>query len=197
MKTEVRSLTQEQSNLRFDKDARKIYGYAMKFNSRSKLLFGKFYEQILPEAVDGLVQRSDVLALLEHDRSRGVLGRSEYGKGSLTLTADDAGLRYEFSPPNTSLGDEVIEYLVRGDIKGSSFHFLPDGVRDKIERQNDGKYLRTITKFNQIVDVSLTFTPAYPETSAALRSIAELDGVEKKLSLDQLAAYYAKLDDHS
>jgi HK97 family phage prohead protease len=173
-----------------------ISGYAMVFNSRSTLLFGKFYEKIAPEAAEGLIERSDVLALLDHQRSRGVLGRSTYGKGSLSLTVDNIGLRYEFAPPNTTLGDEVKEYLRRGDIRGSSFKFTA-GVKDHLQRNKDGTYERTILKFNTIEDVSLVFTPAYPETTAVLRSIADLEVKQaiKKMDLDQLAAYYKQLQD--
>lgn len=191
---EVRSLEMDQAQIRMDTDTGVIQGYAMVFNSRSTLLFGKFYEMIKPEAAEGLVQRSDVLALLDHQRARGVLGRSTFGEGSLDLTVDDIGLRYSFIPPSTALGDEVKEYIRRGDIRGSSFKFTP-GVKGYLTKRSDGTYDQTITKFDKIMDVSLVFTPAYPETSAVLRSIADLEGgAVKKLSLDELAAYYADLD---
>ena len=195
-KMEVRHLDPEHSQIRMDSESGIISGYAMVFNSRSKLLFGKFYEKIAPQAVDGLIERSDVLALLDHERSRGVLGRSTFGKGSMTLAVDAIGLRYEFEPPNTTLGVEAKEYLRRGDIRGSSFRFTP-GVKDHLQRNADGTYERTILKFDRIEDVSLVFTPAYPETTAVLRSIAEMEGVtdNKKMSLDELAAYYADLQD--
>lgn len=193
METEVRSLDLAQSQIRMNEETGIISGYAMVFNSRSALLFGKFYEQIKPEAVDGLIDRSDVLALLDHQRNRGVLGRSNMGKGSMSLSIDGIGLRYEFKPPATALGDEAKEYIRRGDITGSSFHMTP-GVKDQLVKRSDGTYDRTILKFNTIIDVSLVFTPAYPETSAALRSIAELEGVDKKLSWDELKEYYAALE---
>lgn len=194
METETRTLTPEQSQVRMDTDSGIIHGYAMVFNSRSKLLFDMFYEQIRPEAVEGLVKRSDVLALLDHQRARGVLARSEFGQGTLSLTADDVGLRYEFTPPNTALAAEVKEYIVRGDIKGSSFQFVPSGVKDQITRRSDGKYDRTITHFEKLIDVSLVFTPAYDQTSAALRSIAEMEGkTDKKMTLSELNEYYTDL----
>lgn len=194
-KMEVRHLDPEHSQIRMDSESGTISGYAMVFNSRSKLLFGKFYEKIVPQAAEGLIERSDVLALLDHERSRGVLGRSTFGKGSMTLSLDSIGMRYEFTAPNTTLGEEAKEYLRRGDIRGSSFRFAP-GVKDHLQRNADGTYERTILKFKTIEDVSLVFTPAYPETTAVLRSIAELEGVdEKKMSLDELAAYYAELQE--
>ena len=128
MTNEKRFLSPEVSEIRADAKTGTISGYAMVFNSRSVLLFGQFYERILPEAVDGVIEKSDVLALLDHDRSRGILSRSVKGKGTLSLTVDDKGLRYEFTPPETALAKEVSEYLKRGEINSSSFEFrLADG----------------------------------------------------------------------
>jgi len=178
-----------------DSESGTITGYAMVFNSRSKLLFGKFYERIDPKAMNGVLERSDMLMLLDHDRKRGVLGRWEFKPGSLNATVDSIGVRYEFTPPNTALGAEVKEYLVRKDIRGSSFRFTP-GVKDHLQRNTDGTYERTILQFDKLEDLSLVFTPAYPETTAVLRSIAEMEGVpQQRMSLDELAAYYADLQD--
>lgn len=157
MEKEFRSLAIDQSEIRADPGTGVISGYAMVFNSLSELIRGRFYEKILPEAMNGVVEKSDVLALLDHQRTRGVLARSRFGKGTLTLTVDDKGLRYEFTPPKTALGEEVQEYLKRGDIQGSSFHFV---LADKGEiwgKSNDNKYIRTITKYNEIFDVSMAF----------------------------------------
>ncbi len=123
MKNEIRSLDINQSEVRSDPKTKKISGYAMVFNSLSKLISGQFYEKILPEAMNGVIAISDVLALLDHQRSRGILGRSRFGKGTLSLTTDPKGLHYKFTPPKTELGEEAKEYLRRGDIRGSSFDF--------------------------------------------------------------------------
>lgn len=194
MEQELRSLTNEQSQLRFNAESRTIEGYAMVFNSRSNLLFGKFYEQIKPDAMKGVIEKSDVLALLDHQRNRGVLARSKMGKGTLTMQVDEIGVRVLFTPPKTSLGDEAIEYLQRGEIEGMSYHFTP-GVKDKWAKRSDGYYDRTILSFDKLMDVSLVFTPAYPETSAALRSLEQFLGVKDPLSLDQLAEKYSKMQE--
>jgi len=195
MEKEVRNLAIEQSEVRADPETGIISGYAMVFNSLSKLIYGRFREKILPESMNGVIVKSDVLALLDHNKSRGVLARSMFGKGTLTLTTDDKGLRYEFEPPKTALADEVKEYLRRKDIQGSSFDFSLDKDGEEWEKVADGTYVRTIIKYNEIYDVSLVFTPAYPETTAAIRSLEAWENEQdpdKKLILEK---YYQGLED--
>lgn len=199
-KSEIRCLDIQQAELRADPDTGKISGYAMVFNSLSNLLFGRFYERILPEAMDGVVAASDILALLDHQRSRGVLGRSKYGKGSLSLTVDAKGVCYDFIPPKTALGEETKEYLRRGDIQGSSFDFRLADLGDKWEKSSDDKYIRTITKISILRDISLVFSPAYPETTAGIRSLEawqqeQEQDPKSKLSLEGLNTYYQDLED--
>lgn len=149
-------------------ESRKVEGYASVFNSRSKDL-GGFTEIIDPAAFNGVIERSDVLALLNHDQDRGVLARSRKGVGSLTLTVDERGLHYSFDAPNTALGNELVEGLKRGDISTSSFAFTVAG--EKWTKEEDGRYLRTITQIDKLYDVSPVYNEAYEDTSVALRSL--------------------------
>ena len=158
-------------------ESRSVDGYALVFDSLSSDL-GGFREKIVPSAIDGVIERSDIRALLNHDSSRGILARSRYGKGTLSLTADEKGLRYQFEAPHTSLGDECIEYLKRGDITQSSFAFTVG--EDQWEKQADGSYIRTILSFNRIYDVSPVFEPAYPGTSVACARFSEIKQQEKE-----------------
>lgn len=157
-------------------ESRSVEGYALVFNSLSEDL-GGFREQIDANALDGVLERSDVMALLNHDSSRGILARSRYGEGSLTLTVDEKGLRYNFEAPHSALGDEVLEYLKRGDINQSSFAFTVSS--DSWEKQSDGSYLRTITGFDRLYDVSPVFTPAYAATSVKCARFAEIQEEER------------------
>ena len=151
-----------------EQESRKVEGYASVFNSRSKDL-GGFTEIIDPAAFNGVIERSDVLALLNHDQDRGVLARSRKGVGSLTLTVDERGLHYSFDAPNTALGNELVEGLKRGDISTSSFAFTVAG--EKWTKEEDGRYLRTITQIDKLYDVSPVYNEAYEDTSVALRSL--------------------------
>ena len=156
-----------------DPESRRVIGYAAVFGSSSLPLMdwdhGEFEEVIDRNAFDGVIEQSDVFAVLNHDNSRGVLGRSVNGTGSLSLSVDDHGLRYEFDAPRTALGDELLEGLRRGDITASSFAF---SVQDeRWEEQEDKTYKRTILKIGRLYDVSPVYNPAYPDTSVAQRSL--------------------------
>lgn len=195
MGKEIRSV-----EIRSAEDSRVVEGYALVFNSLSEDL-GGFREKIVPEAVENVIERSDILALLNHNRDRGVLARSRYGKGSLTLEVDEKGLKYRFDSPNTALGDELLEYLKRGDINQSSFAFTIE--EDQWEKQTDGTYIRTIKKFKELFDVSPVFEPAYAATSVCKR-FAEIKEEEQRVAEEilriqaeerakELEAYYSNL----
>lgn len=179
---EVRSLDLE---VRLDNESRHIDGYSIVFNSRSHNL-GGFVEQILPSALDGVLERSDVKLLLNHNEERGILGRSKRGSGSLKLVVDDKGLRFETDAPKTALGDEALEYLRRGDATQCSFAFTVAEGGDRWEKEADGTYLRTISAFDRLYDCSiLTCTPAYEATSVSCRSFDEFKEKEEAERLEE------------
>jgi len=193
MEKEFRNLPIKQSEVRADPKTGVISGYAMVFNSLSKLIWGRFREKILPEAMRGVIKKSDVFATLDHNSSRGVLARSMFGKGTLTLSTDDKGLHYKFIPPKTALADEVKEYLRRKEIQGSSFWFSLDEDGEEWEKTSDGTYIRTIIKFHEIYDISLVFQPAYQETTADIRSFKAWEkkkDLKQKLSRKELKKCY-------
>ena len=153
-----------------DEESRHVEGYALLFNTDSRPMWGgDLIERIAPTALDGVLERSDVLCLMNHDESRGVLARWRMGEGSLSLTVDEKGLRYAFDAPKTALGDELIEALKRGDIAESSFAFTVE--KDNWERKENGTYVRTIVQIDKLYDVSPVYYPAYEDTSVALRSL--------------------------
>lgn len=163
-KREIRNITGQVFRAA-EADSRKVEGYAMLFDTPSDGL--TFEEVISREALDGVISRSDVLALMNHSVDRGVLARSENGEGSLELEVDEKGLIYRFEAPHTSLGDELLENLRRGEIKQSSFAF--DVESDKWERKADGTWKRTINKFGHLYDVSPVYHAAYSKTSVYMR----------------------------
>lgn len=175
MEKELRYI--DNSEIRANAESRDVDGYAMLFNTLSRNL-GGFYERIEPTAVDGVIENSDVMAVLNHDNSRGILARSRFGNGSLTLSADEKGLRYTFSAPKTALGDECLEYLRRGDITQSSFAFTVK--EDSWEKQEDGTYIRTIKAFDRLYDVSPVFEPAYFGTEVKCRSFEDFKAEEER-----------------
>jgi len=175
---EIRIIPDDDSEVRTIGKSRFIEGYGIVFNKESHDL-GGFKEIILPEAAEGVIERSDILALLNHDVNKGVLARSDKGKGTLELNIDKKGVRYIFEAPKFDLGDELLEGVRRGDIKGSSFGFSIVKYEDApFEKREDGTYLRTIKRFDQIFDMSPCYREAYEDTSVALRS---LDKIEKDM----------------
>lgn len=175
-----RRYTIENVELRADENSRRVEGYAAVFERWSNDL-GGFKEIISRGAFDGVLATSDVLVLLNHSQDRGLLARSQRGKGSLTLTIDDKGLRYSFDAPKSAVGDELLEGIRRGDITASSFAFTVDSEA----WENDYKE-RRINKVRELYDVSPVYRPAYPSTSVALSNR------DARKSLD---AYYQRLKD--
>ena len=161
---------------RAEGDSRRVEGMAVVFDSWSEDL-GGFREKIDPNALDGVIERSDVFALLDHRRDRGILGRCKRGdQVSLQLEVREDGLHYSFEAPETELGNEVLSCLERGEIDGSSFAFTV--LEDSWERVGD-EYQRTITKIDQLFDVSPVYSPAYPSTTCDLRGLDALKAEER------------------
>ncbi|SDO72513.1 hypothetical protein SAMN04487957_110133 [Halomonas shengliensis] len=153
-----------------DDDGRpvRIVGHGAVFNRRSEMIMGMFKEEIAPGAFDDVLT-DDVRALFNHDPNF-VLGRTT--SGTLELSIDAEGLRYDIDPPDTqTVRDQVLAPLQRGDITGSSFAFrvAPDG--DEWREEPDGLIVRTITRFSRLLDVSPVTYPAYPDAGAAARSL--------------------------
>lgn len=183
MEKEIRNLLPKDCEIRVAAEGRTVEGYAIVFNSESRDL-GGFREVILPEAVEGVIENSDILALLNHNLDRGVLARSTNGQGSLRLKVDSKGMLYAFSAPKTTLGDEVVEGIQRGDIRTSSFAFTIAEDGEQWTKRGD-EYLRTITKFEALYDVSAVYKEAYEDTSVALRSF---DNIKENIPSDIVKA---------
>lgn len=167
-------------------DTRTIEGYAIVFNTRSQLLpdynvYRMVQEIIEPGAVDESLLRScDIKALLEHDRNR-MLARSFNGKGTLTLSKDERGVKYTFEVPNTSDGDYALEMVKRGDLFGSSFAYTTDADIDgNVKYEKDGDTLiRRVCKIDRLYDVSIVSDPAYLDTSVNARSLDKALNIEE------------------
>lgn len=143
---------------------RTIVGYGAVFNKLSDNL-GGFRELIKPGAFDGRLQ-DDVRALLNHDPNF-VLARTK--SGTLDLSVDQEGLRYEFGAPDTQAGRDLVVSMDRGDIDQSSFAFYVD--EDSWDEDDDGRIVRTILKFKRLFDVSPVTFPAYPDAPASVRGL--------------------------
>ena len=166
-------------------DSRHVEGYAVVFESQSEDL--GFFETIDRGAItQELVDNSDVFALLNHDDEK-VLARSKNGVGSLKLTVDERGLKYEFDAAETQLGNDLLEYLKRGEINTSSFAFALDYNDPEAEtwtRQNGANY-RTIHKIAYLHDVSPVWNAAYSATSVSQRSLDKCKELEEQEKIEK------------
>lgn len=159
-------------------DKRIIYGYGIVFNSLSEDL-GGYREMILPEAVTvELINKSDIYFLWNHLGSTYPLARSKYGVGSLKLSIDEIGLRYEFE----CLNEEFYELVKRGDIDKASFAFtLPENKEGEIwEKSKEYNYILKIKKIDELFDVSSVLRPAYSAASTNARSLTPPDEEQKE-----------------
>ena len=167
-------------------EGRAINGLAIVYEEESEVLYDWWDERAFREIIhkgavtEELLSSSDVLALYEHNRSN-LLARSTKGVGSLQLTITDRGLEYRFEAPNTQLGNDTLELLRRGDLRGSSFLFGVVKGDTRWEELSDGTWLRHIDHISYLGDVSVVSTPAYPATTAsaerAMRALNEERGL--------------------
>ena len=137
-----------------------VVGHAAVFNSLSEDL-GGFREKIMPGAFDDVL-KNDVRAYFNHDPNF-LLGRTS--AGTLRLSVDEKGLRYELDVPNTTAGRDLKENLRLGNITQSSFAFTIGKDGDSWERNEDGADIRIINKVNRLYDVSPVSLPAYPSAN--------------------------------
>jgi len=172
-----------------DLESRHVEGYAVVFDSESQDM--GFIEKIDRNAITpDIIKKSDVFALFNHNDDK-VLARSRKGKGSLKLELDERGLHYSFDAPKTELGNELLEYLQRGDVFGSSFAFSVDWEDESAQswEKRDGKTYRTIKKINRLYDVSPVFEPAYLKTNVSQRALDKLEEIREQETLERVKEY--------
>lgn len=170
---EVRSIVSD-LQIRQQEDGSKgrtITGYAAKFDTWSEPIYGWFVEKIARGAFEK-TDMSDVIMVFNHDIS-GVLARTT--SGTLKLSVDETGLRFEFEAPETTLGNDMLELVRRGDISKCSFKFVVE--TDEWRYADDANKLeydeRTVKAIARLYDVSLVTYPAYKDTEASVREHLE------------------------
>ena len=193
MTIEERRVTLVEVETRADAaDKRTIGGYAAKFNRISQNL-GGFVERIEPSFFNK--SRGDgwpgVIGRYNHDDNM-LLGTT--AAGTLRLEIDDTGLIYDVDLP-MSRGD-VYELVQRGDVRQSSFAF--ELFDDDWTVTDQGFPLRLLIS-GRLHDVAPVNTPAYLDTSTALRSLARkfeapIEDVAKFAATDELIRFFKRTD---
>jgi HK97 family phage prohead protease len=95
----------------------RVSGYAALFDHESRDL--GFRETISRNAFDGRLD-DNVILTYNHDMNA-ILDRNQ--GGTLKLSVDERGLKYDGTLPNTSTGNDVAELMRRGLLYESSFAF--------------------------------------------------------------------------
>ncbi len=151
--------------------SRTIVGYAAKFERWSEPIMGWFKEQIARDAFSE-TDVTDVIMCFNHD-ANAILARTV--SGTLRLSTDEVGLRFEFEAPQTTLGNDILELVRRGDISKCSFKFTVDKDSWRYaDKENKLEYdERTVEHISRLYDVSLVVYPAYKDTEASVRELEE------------------------
>lgn len=180
LKREVRMMVGENFQPRMREaaegvESRTIEGYAIVFERESVLLadWWENYHEIIhagaitQEEVDGM----DITMDMYHNREK-LLARSRMGEGTMRLTVDEVGLRYEFEAPKTADGDAAIELVKRGDLVGSSFVFWCDEQSDvKYTKDENDLLVRHVNHIGKIYSLTIAANPAYSETTVTAREV--------------------------
>lgn len=156
----------------------RLSGYAAVFNDASVPL--PFKERIAPGAFrKTLSEMPDVRLLINHEG----LPLARTKNGTLTLTEDERGLRFDAELADTQEARDIYTLVQRGDVDQMSFAF-------RVIRQNwsKDKSERTLTEVSLADgDVSVVTYPAYPTTTVeARKKIADaLDAIKEGRKLDE------------
>ena len=149
------------------------------------------FERIRPGAFDkALRERDDVRALFNHSADH-ILGRT--AAGTLRLSVDATGLRYEIDPPDTQTARDLMASLRRGDITGSSFAFNIEGE----EYTRVGSVCYRELRCVRLFDAGPVTYPAYASASSGCRAGADWPKGGRRCDADWVAVELAILDgDH-
>jgi HK97 family phage prohead protease len=145
-----------------------VSGYAALFGVNS-LDLGDFIERIDATAFAIVSERRgrkkplETRALWNHDPN---FPLARY-PGTLKLTVDERGLRYSFPVPDTSYGRDLASNIKAGIVRGSSFGFKVAKGGESWSSEN-GRSIRTVTAIEDLLDVSPTTFPAYPDSDVAV-----------------------------
>jgi len=191
-----RFVDQSQSKVNFragnDGAGKTITGYAAVYYDGTPgtefRLWDGAVERIMHGAFDeSLTNGDDVMALFNHERNN-ILGRST--SGTLKLTSDKIGLKYEIKPGDTSISRDVIEHITRGDLKGSSFAFDITEELWTAGKEFDIREVRSV----KLLDVGPVTFPAYEATTSNVRDKSSWDKWKAKNENDKNAENACKAE---
>lgn len=165
---------------------------------------------VIPEAVEGVIEKSDIFALYNHDKSKGFLARSNKGKGSMVIDVQPDGVHFALELKNDDLSNYVYERMLAGELDETSWAFTV--AEDRWVKAEDGVYDRTITKFDRLYDFSVVDSSYYGISNAVgckryaeileeekaenERKLAELKAEEERKAAEEAEQKAAKLAEY-
>lgn len=170
--------------------SQEVEGYACTFN-QPYLLYeymgdsGTTYrvmEQIDLHAFDDC-DMADVI--MQYDHEGRVFARTK--NGTLTLTADDTGLKVTADLSGTEIGRQLYTEIKGGYTDKMSFGFVVAEDKREVTRDLENHITtvnRTITKIKKLYDVSAVSLPANDATSISARKF--LDGEIERIKAERL-----------
>lgn len=168
---------EERAAIEVRAEGRKLTGYAATFNNETRI--ADFSETIAPGAFSAsLADGRDILALVDHSRDK-VLARTK--SGTLRLSEDSRGLKFEIDVPATSAGNDVLALAARGDLGGMSFGF----TAEQDEWSGEKRTLRKVT-LHEVSVVSAW--PAYDGTSVSARARQQRTAAQRRIALLEMEA---------
>ena len=84
-------------------------------------------------------------------------------------------MRFELTPPNTTIGKDLLVSVSRGDITGMSFGF----IASQEEWNFDVEPCQRTVKKAELFEVTVTSIPAYPESSVEIAKRSMVAAKEK------------------
>jgi HK97 family phage prohead protease len=159
--------------LRAKPESRTIFGTATVFNSSYDM--GWYDEEMSSDSLNE-ADMKDVVALFNHDMNM-VLARTSSGTLKLNVTGN--AMEYEFEAPNTTLGNDLLEMVKRGDVYQSSFAFTVEA--EDWQERSGMKPKRVIRSIKKVYDVSPVTYPANPDTMVAKRGYDATKQIDEDL----------------
>lgn len=168
MSIERRFIALDELEIRAEDGQAAIKGYAAVFEKLSEKMWG-FREKIQAGAfASSLKSKRNIKALWNHNPDY-PLGSTK--NSTLTLEEDKKGLRFELVLPETSWGKDALESIKRGDTDGVSFGFRTK--KDAWDESDEKNIVRTLVEVD-LIEISPTPFPAYPQTNVGVRSLQDI-----------------------
>lgn len=147
-----------------DNDSMKLSGHAAVYDSPTVLweYNGVKYKEVIARGAFDNTDMKDCCLKYNHSNDIPILAR--YRGGSLILSLDDIGLKWDANLFDTSVARDVYALVKGGGLDKCSFAFTVEE-----EEYDSSTHTRTIKKIGKLFDVSIVDIPAYDDTDVSAR----------------------------